>query len=110
MDNEDLTPEVEEPKALRTREEHGDLTLLARRHTRRALDVLNKIMEDPTMPAPSRIAAAKELLSRGHGQPVAKLKIHEDLSDTELEVMAKAILDRREKFLEAKLEKAQKLK
>lgn len=41
---------------------------LAGKYTKPALKTLASIMNDTTEPAPARVAAARELLDRGHGK------------------------------------------
>ena len=72
-----------------------DLTVIARKFTKKALKTLLSIMEDPSAPANARILAAKEILSRGHGQAPARIDLARQLNDEDLERMAHVILQRR---------------
>ncbi len=47
----------------------ADIRSLARSHAPNALNVLQGLMNEPTTPAASRIAAAEILLNRGYGKP-----------------------------------------
>jgi hypothetical protein len=46
----------------------ADVRLLAQKHTSEAIKVLHEIMRDKDADERARIAAAKELLDRGHGK------------------------------------------
>jgi hypothetical protein len=43
---------------------------LAREHTDEAMDTVHRIMSDPTAEDRDRLAAAREILDRGHGKPL----------------------------------------
>jgi len=43
---------------------------LAREHTEKAIDTLVDVLENPEAENRDRIAAAKDLLDRGHGKPL----------------------------------------
>jgi HEAT repeat protein len=43
---------------------------LAREHTERAISTIAEIMDDPLAEQRDRLAAAKEILDRGHGKPL----------------------------------------
>ena len=47
----------------------ADVRSLARSYTRQAIRVITDIMNDKTVPAMARVAAAKLLLDRGWGRP-----------------------------------------
>jgi hypothetical protein len=66
-----------------------DVAVIARRYARKAIKTLADIMKDPTVSAQARIMAAKELLARGDKNLVTTL------TDEQLDVMAKAIAERR---------------
>jgi class 3 adenylate cyclase len=46
------------------------LDSLARDHTEKAVDTIANIMDDPFAEDRDRLAAAKEILDRGHGKPL----------------------------------------
>src|SRR5262249_23754417 len=48
-----------------------EIASLARMHTRKAVKTLAAIMNEPSAPYPSRVAAAEALLDRGWGKPIA---------------------------------------
>lgn len=74
-----------------------DVTMLARKYTKRAVKQLVKIMEDPNETGGARVNAAKEVLSRGWGQSAqTRLDIVANLTDRELESAAREVLARRE--------------
>lgn len=86
--------------------ETTDLALLARRFTKKAVKTLADIMQDPTAPHNARIAASREILNRGHGQAPTHVEIVKNLTDDELEQMSQVILERRQKVLAQKKDKA----
>ncbi len=51
----------------------ADIRSLARSHAPNALNVLQGLMNEPTTPAASRIAAAEILLNRGYGKPTTHI-------------------------------------
>ena len=52
-----------------------DVKALAAAYTQDALDVLSDIMRDAEAPPAARVAAARELLDRGHGRPAQAVEV-----------------------------------
>ena len=50
------------------------IAALARQHAEADIDFLAELLDDETAPTSARIQAARELLDRGYGKPVAKSK------------------------------------
>lgn len=73
----------------------ADVIKLARRQTRAAIQTLTRIMKDDDQNSFARIQAAQALLTRGWGQPKGRIDTVHHLSDVELELTARAILERR---------------
>jgi Family of unknown function (DUF5681) len=59
-----------------------EVKTLARERTARAIDVLSRIMDDPKAPSAARVAAARELLDRGHGRAESSLHAKIESADT----------------------------
>ena len=53
----------------------ADIKAIAQEYGPRAIDVLATLMQDGETPASARIAAARELLLRGYGQPTLSLDV-----------------------------------
>ena len=51
------------------------LEQLCRESSEQALAVLTDVMNDPDQPAAARLAAAREVLDRGHGKPIDRQAI-----------------------------------
>lgn len=87
-----------------------DVVVLARRHTRRAIKNLVKIMEDPNETGAARVKAAEVILSRGWGQAVQqRMDLVAHLNDKELEIAAREVLQRRSDEAKRLDEQRQKL-
>lgn len=54
----------------RKTKEMKELEALCRESSEAALAVLTDVMNDPDQPAAARLAAAREILDRGHGKPI----------------------------------------
>jgi hypothetical protein len=68
---------------------------LARKYTRKAINTLIGILDDPKANAAARSFAANSLLDRGYGKPTQHIEtnvtILDSLSETELRALAAAI-------------------
>ena len=73
---------------------------LARQHGEAAIDFLAKLLMDENAPTRARIQAARELLDRGYGKPVAMTAdvtdTFDDVSDEELREMIDALREARD--------------
>ena len=77
----------------------AEIRELARQYSGRAIDVLVSIMEAPDKNDNARIAAARELLDRGHGKPRQAIEADVGLqSGNPLEELLKEIAKKRSPF------------
>jgi hypothetical protein len=61
----------------------GPIACLIRvERTARAIEVLSRIMDDPKAPSAARVAAARELLDRGHGRAESSVHAKIESADT----------------------------
>jgi hypothetical protein len=82
----------------------------ARRFTKSAIKTLVGIMQDTQETGQARISAAKEVLSRGWGQPAPSVNMAKtQMSDDQLGALAKAILDKRAKIALAAADNATRI-
>ncbi|GAB5471431.1 MAG: hypothetical protein Kilf2KO_44610 [Rhodospirillales bacterium] len=72
-------PEGTSPPDGAPTESTPELRRAARVHTQTALDALVAIARDPKHPASARVAAAREILDRGHGKARQEVTVDGDL-------------------------------
>lgn len=64
-----------------------DVKELAQDYTADAVSILATIMKDAEEAAPARVAAAKELLDRGHGKPKQTMDVDANVKATVTQVV-----------------------